>query len=42
MKIAPRLVLKPYTVCRAAAMAGSARVAFPFLGRWKSAGGNLS
>lgn len=34
MKIALRLVLEPYTVCRAVAVAGSARAAFPFLGRW--------
>lgn len=33
-KIAPKLVWEPYTVFKAAAIAGIARVAFPFLVRW--------
>lgn len=34
MKISPEMVWEPYTVFKAAAIAGRARVAFPSLGRW--------
>lgn len=42
MKISPKAVVEPYTVCRAAAVAGSDMVGFPSLGRLLPAGGNPS